>query len=72
MSGLFVNAYDLEFSGEVTLWRFPRPEGADKREAEHAAGVSLWAGTDTSGPLALQPSEVTLARSRYPRLSRTG
>lgn len=47
VSGLFVNAYDLVFSGEVTLWRFPRAGGADKREAEHAAGVSLWAGTDT-------------------------
>ncbi len=46
MSGLFVNAYDVAFDGDVTLWRFPRAEGADKRDAEQAAGVSLWADTD--------------------------
>ncbi len=47
MPGLFVNAYDIAFAGEVTLWRFPRPDGADKREAELAAGVSLWIDGDT-------------------------
>lgn len=47
MSRLFVNAYDVAFAGDVTLWRFPHADGADKREAELAAGVPLWANGDT-------------------------
>ncbi|MGO9900993.1 MAG: hypothetical protein ACLP0J_15170 [Solirubrobacteraceae bacterium] len=47
MSGLFVNAYDIAFHSDVTLWRFPRPDGADKHDAELAAGVSLWTDADT-------------------------
>jgi hypothetical protein len=47
VSGLFVNAYDIAFEGDVTLWRFPRLDGADKRDAELNAGVSLWTDADT-------------------------
>jgi hypothetical protein len=47
VSGLFVNAYDIAFEGDVTLWRFARAHGADKRDAERAAGVSLWTEADT-------------------------
>jgi hypothetical protein len=47
VSALFVNAYDIAFEGDVILWRFPRPDGMDKRDAELAAGVSLWTDADT-------------------------
>lgn len=42
VSGLYLNAYPLTFSGQMVLWRLQAPADADKLEVRAAAGCSVW------------------------------
>ncbi|HTA34379.1 MAG TPA: hypothetical protein VK721_13240 [Solirubrobacteraceae bacterium] len=46
MPGLFLNAYDVAFEGDIAMWRLPRTDGDDRRELERALSTALWAERD--------------------------
>lgn len=46
VAGLFLNAYALDFDGDVEMWRLSRTDDAGKRDLEDHLGVALWAERD--------------------------